>query len=158
MPLPDNLWDLLKGAFVSTDSTQNDGAPALRVRLVGQQQFPDGTAAAPSITFINDTDTGIYRRGADQLGFTAGGAVQVYVDTGGLKFEGDGALTIGGSAGNRASTLHLTTSVTIGGNQIISSRGAPVADAAGGATVDAEARTAINALLARVRAHGLIAT
>lgn len=37
-------------------------------------------------------------------------------------------------------------------------RGAAVADAAGGATVDAEARTAINALLARIRAVNLIAT
>lgn len=35
---------------------------------------------------------------------------------------------------------------------------AAVADAAGGATVDAEARTAINSLLARMRSTGLIAT
>lgn len=33
-----------------------------------------------------------------------------------------------------------------------------VADAAGGATIDAEARTALNALLARMRTYGLIAT
>ena len=38
-----------------------------------------------------------------------------------------------------------------------STQGAAVADATGGATIDAEARTAINALLARVRVHGLIA-
>lgn len=37
-------------------------------------------------------------------------------------------------------------------------QGAAVADASGGATVDAEARTAINALLARIRSTGLIAT
>lgn len=37
-------------------------------------------------------------------------------------------------------------------------QGAAVADAAGGATVDAEARTAINTLLARMRTYGLIAT
>ena len=42
--------------------------------------------------------------------------------------------------------------------KVVGAQGASVADAAGGATVDAEARTAINALLARVRAHGLIAT
>jgi len=44
--------------------------------------------------------------------------------------------------------------------KVVGARGAAVADAAGGATVDAEARTAINTLLARLRAtggHGLIA-
>jgi len=39
-----------------------------------------------------------------------------------------------------------------------SAQQAAVADAAGGATVDSEARTALNALLARLRTLGLIAT
>ena len=42
--------------------------------------------------------------------------------------------------------------------QVLGAQGAAVADASGGATVDAEARTAINTLLARARAHGLIST
>ena len=37
-------------------------------------------------------------------------------------------------------------------------QGAAVADASGGATVDSQARTAINTLLARIRTYGLIAT
>jgi hypothetical protein len=41
---------------------------------------------------------------------------------------------------------------------VVGTQGAAVADATGGATVDAEARTAINDLLARLRDHGLIAT
>ena len=45
----------------------------------------------------------------------------------------------------------------VDGVQVVSNRGAAVADATGGATIDAEARTAINSLLARLRAHGLIA-
>ncbi len=40
----------------------------------------------------------------------------------------------------------------------LANQGAVVADASGGATVDTEARTAINALLARIRTTGLIAT
>ena len=51
-----------------------------------------------------------------------------------------------------------TGGLQVGANKVVGTRGAAVADASGGATVDAEARTAINDLLARVRAHGLIAT
>ena len=57
-------------------------------------------------------------------------------------------------------TVNVTTSYKHGGTKVIGAQGAAVADAAGGATIDAEARTALNALLARVRAstgHGLIA-
>lgn len=42
-------------------------------------------------------------------------------------------------------------------NPQIGERGASVTAAAGGATVDAEARTAIAALIDRMEAHGLIA-
>ena len=42
------------------------------------------------------------------------------------------------------------------GTQVVTSRQATVADPAGGATVDAEARTAINAIIDRLQAHGLI--
>jgi len=40
--------------------------------------------------------------------------------------------------------------------QVVSNRGAAVTDASGGGTVDTQARTAINTLLARLRIHGLI--
>lgn len=36
-------------------------------------QIADGTAAAPSLSFSADTNTGIYRSGADDLGIAAGG-------------------------------------------------------------------------------------
>ncbi len=48
--------------------------------------------------------------------------------------------------------------LSVGGNQIVGARQAAVADPAGGATIDAEARMAIAAILARLRTHGLIAT
>lgn len=50
------------------------------------------------------------------------------------------------------------TSVKVSGTKVVGTQGAAVGDASGGATVDTEARAAINALLARLRAHGLIAT
>lgn len=45
----------------------------------------------------------------------------------------------------------------IGGSQVVSTRGAAIAGPTGGSVIDLEARTAINAILARLRAHGLIA-
>lgn len=50
------------------------------------------------------------------------------------------------------------TTLSVSAIQVVGAQGAAVADASGGATIDAEARTAINTLLARLRTHGLIAT
>lgn len=41
--------------------------------LLNSIQLEDGTAAAPSLTFINDTNTGMYRIGDDTIGFSLGG-------------------------------------------------------------------------------------
>jgi hypothetical protein len=67
-----------------------------------------------------------------------------------------GALTVAGGVGvvGRVSAAEFASGAT----KVLGAQGAAVADASGGATVDAEARTAINALLARMRAHGAIAT
>jgi hypothetical protein len=48
--------------------------------------------------------------------------------------------------------------VKVGGQQVVGSQAAAIASPSGGATVDAEARTAIDAILAALRAHGLIGT
>lgn len=46
--------------------------------------------------------------------------------------------------------------VLVAGQQVIGARGAGVALASGGATIDAEARAAIEEILVRMRTHGLI--
>jgi len=51
----------------------------------------------------------------------------------------------------------VATSYKVAGTQVVSARGAAILDATGGVTVDAEARIAINTLLAACRTHGLIA-
>src|SRR4051812_8058086 len=45
----------------------------------------------------------------------------------------------------------------IAGNQVVGPRGSSVTAPIGGTTVDAQARTAINDLISRLQAHGLIA-
>jgi hypothetical protein len=81
-------------------------------------KFPDGASSAPSISFSNDTDTGIYRIGADNLGVAANGAKVLDIGTGGLGVTGTlsvsstatitGALTA--SNGLTVSTGGLTVS------------------------------------------------
>ena len=48
--------------------------------------------------------------------------------------------------------------VEIGGQQVVGSRGGAIAAPAAGSVIDAEARTAISAILSALRLHGLIAT
>lgn len=47
-------------------------------------------------------------------------------------------------------------SLVVAGEQVVGPRGAAIPDPAGGATLDAEARSAIGAILAALRQHGLI--
>lgn len=46
----------------------------------------------------------------------------------------------------------------VNGKKVLGDQGATVADPTGGGTVDAEARTAIDALIDRLEAHGIIAS
>lgn len=45
--------------------------------------FPSGTAAAPSITFDTDLDTGVYNPGANEIGFTTAGVNRVTINSSG---------------------------------------------------------------------------
>jgi hypothetical protein len=53
----------------------------------GTGLFADGTAAAPSISFLADQDTGIYRIGNDSIGITLAGQQMLGISTVGLKIE-----------------------------------------------------------------------
>lgn len=50
------------------------------------------------------------------------------------------------------------SSVNIAGKQVVGSRSAAIADPAGGAVIDSEARTTLEAMLSAMRQHGLIET
>lgn len=56
-----------------------------------------------------------------------------------------------------AASMNASTSFGMGGAAPVG-QGAAIPDAAGGATIDVEARQALNDLLARMRLHGFIAT
>jgi len=52
--------------------------------------IPDGTAAAPSVQFSADTNTGIYRIGADNFGFATAGVLRWNISASGNLFSGSG--------------------------------------------------------------------
>lgn len=56
----------------------------LYVDPAGQTRISDGTDAAPGLSFINDTNTGVYRISADTLGVSTGGSEQVRVASNGI--------------------------------------------------------------------------
>lgn len=59
---------------------------------------------------------------------------------------------------NGASQVDVSSDYKVNGTQVVTDQQAAIPNAAGGVTVDTEARAAINALLAVLRVHGLIAT
>lgn len=59
---------------------------------------------------------------------------------------------------NGASQVDVSGEYKVNGVQVVTDQQSAIPDATGGATVDAEARTAINDLLAALRIHGLIDT
>jgi hypothetical protein len=60
------------GTFVTTSSTQALTVP-----------FASGTASAPSVTFLGDSNTGIYSPGADQVAVATNGTGRLFVDASG---------------------------------------------------------------------------
>lgn len=79
--------------------TVNNAADSLNFFIIrgdGQAEFIDGTNAIPALSFLADTDTGIYRDAANQLSFTAGGVRVFTILTTNLQAD----LPIRGADGN----------------------------------------------------------
>jgi len=75
---------LILGASQGSDLTiATGGAITLSSDLTvgGDVIASDGSAGAPSLTFASDGDTGLYRVGANQIGFSAGGVELLSVGT-----------------------------------------------------------------------------
>jgi hypothetical protein len=70
---------------------------------------PSGTAAAPSIAFEGDADTGIYRPGVNQLGFSTNGVEQARIDS-------SGRLLVGTSSFNQTNTYSTGQRINVAGS------------------------------------------
>jgi len=73
------------GTFVTTASTEALTVP-----------FASGTAGAPSVTFIGDTDTGLYSPSANNVAISTNGAGRLFVDSSGNVLLGRSTLPSAG--------------------------------------------------------------
>lgn len=93
-------------------------------------------AAAPVYSFQTDTDTGMYRSGADELSVTAGGSQRQYWTTSGTVVAGANTFTVGTGASTFGGTM-AAKGVFQAGGRITLTTAVPVttADVTGATTV-----------------------
>ena len=120
---------------------------------------PPASPAAGTCYIVASSPSGDWANQAGKLAaFTSGGwrfiapveGLSVFVRSTAVEARfRSGAWELGQLRGDR---------LLVGGNQVIGSRAAAIANPTGGAIVDAETRSAIGLILAALRQHGLIAT
>lgn len=94
----------------STDSSTKVATTEF-VQNVKTSGFADGTVSAPSIAFADDTNTGIYSPGANQLAVTTDGVQRVNFDSANMNMASTTNLQ---KNGNAAFTLKNVTYLTSG--------------------------------------------
>lgn len=100
---------------------------ALRINTSSQSLFADGSSSTPSVSYISDTDTGLYRVGSDRFAMIVGGTGALDVSTGG----GGNTTVIIGASGSSSLTINNTTAATAN----TGAAGAPPAQVVGYLTV-----------------------
>ncbi len=107
---------------------------------------------------VGSSPTGAWAGQAGQVaGWTSGGWRFVAPRAGLALWDEMAGVTITHDGAGWRSGIVAASAVEVGGVQVVGAQGAAIADPAGGATVDTEARAAVSALLGSLRAHGLIA-
>lgn len=120
---------------------------------------PPASPAAGDCYIVGDDPTGAWAGQALALaGYTAGGW-RFIIPFAGLSVldKASGQVAVFEAGAWELGHVRATT-LSIAGDQVVGARLASVGDPASGSTVDAEARAAIAAVLARLRQHGLIAS
>jgi len=128
------------------DDRPDAGAPSIAEEINDDGQGLKPFPLPSDLVTLSGTGTSgniaIFGPGATQIRDSSIGVIQLaFLDT-----------------ANTFLSFIVATEYRVGSNKVVGAQQAAVADASGGATIDVEARTALNALLARLRTHGLIAT
>lgn len=127
--------------------TADAALPATGGTLTGALVAAVGTVGAPGLSFAGDTDCGLYRIGANNIGIAVNGAKVLDIGTSGLGVTGTlsvsststftGAITASGGITGAVTS----SSVTITGGSISGITDLAIADGGTGASTAANART-----------------
>ncbi len=90
---------------------------AMNFIQVSNLSLNDGSAAAPTLTFNLDTDTGIYRAGSGTLGVTSNGTATVNFNTTNITPVVDNQIDLG-TTFNRFKNLYVAGTASFGGTTI----------------------------------------
>ncbi len=138
--------------FVIVDSA---AAAVFAISSAGRMFAFTGSAASAGIGFLGDPNTGLFSNVADTLQFTAGGTERARISTAALQLSEAINLVVGTTTGSKLGTATTQKLGFWNATPVVQPAG--IADVAGGATVDAEARAAINSLLGKLETIGLLA-
>lgn len=129
-----NLWMFNTGQFTATTNQINLATSLSATNIL----LGLGTAAGPSLSFIGDTNTGIYSTGANTIGISTDGALRWTIGATGI-LQSDLAQTIQSGTGN------LTLATAAGnGNIVISPNGSGVISADSLIRITAETDSVLN--------------
>lgn len=93
------VWLRVVVAGNGTSTTYSLQTPSQGPVVIEKVEVENGTAAAPSITFVNDLDSGFYRIGANNIGLTLNGALEANFSTTSLVYGGGVYAGLSGTAG-----------------------------------------------------------
>lgn len=155
-----NRWQVAatNGHFIPFSSATYDiGTAANMVRDIRwsrQVLAPDGSVGTPSIAFTSETNTGLYF--SSVMRFAQAGVLKMSLGSTALTLVDGFGLTFGTSTGSKIATGATQKLGFWNATPVV--QPTAITDASGGAIIDAEARTALNGLLAKLRTIGIIAT
>lgn len=125
----------VKGAAGTNRSIALATVGAWRWAFVAGTTAESGANAGSNFALAAYDDAGAFIDSPMSITRAAGGAIQT----------------------SRPVDINVSTGLRVLGTKVVGAQGATIADPTGGVTIDTEARTAINALIDRLQAHGLIA-
>jgi hypothetical protein len=96
----DRVDGLDSTSLLRRDASDTFAGPVLTLDTSSLLSLPAGSAAAPSLTFTGDTDTGLFRSAANQLGLVTGGAQR-------FTLYSNGDVSVAGKLGVNGTSINL---------------------------------------------------